>query len=343
MARNGFMTGGTWCVDYNMVLDRWPAEETASPILSASRQGGGSGCNFAVDMRRLAPEIPVSTLSLCGADSDGDLLQSIAAENGIQAHFHVLEGVQTHRTLAFTARNNGKRTHLFEATSSDLLSPDHFDFTGRTEFLLHLGLPGTHALMDASWQGDANGWVTVLKKARASGMKTNLEVMTIPKEQLRQLVLPCLAHLDYLVVNDYEIGALSQIETLPDGQTSVSAVIAAARAVLAQGAMERVVVHFPQGAVSVSRDGTLATHPSVRVPQSDVVGTNGAGDAFAAGFFCGLHRGKGAEDCLAYAHAAAATSLRSVDTYGAMEAIELCLSRAAAYGWRDPLTVPASG
>ncbi|MGA0617056.1 carbohydrate kinase family protein [Paracoccus sp. KR1-242] len=340
MERSGFVTGGTWCVDYNMTLPDWPREESATRILSSSRQGGGSGCNFAVDMRRLAPEIPVATIALCGADSDGELLRAIAAENGIDAHFHVDPGIRTHRTMAFTALDDGRRTHLFEAESSDHLTPDHFDFTGSTAFMLHLGLPGTHAVMDAPWQGDANGWVAVLRKARAAGLRTNLEVMTIDQQALRELVLPCLPHLDYLVVNDYEIGALTRTETLRDGTTSVPDVINAARQALDQGAMALIVVHFPMGAVAVLRDGSVHHRASVDVPRSTVAGTNGAGDAFAAGFFCGLHRDRDIDECLAFAHAAAAASLRSVDTYGAMESIEACMALANSQGWRAPLDFP---
>lgn len=339
MERHGFVTGGTWCVDYNMTLAAWPKEETASRILSATRQGGGSGCNFAVDMRRLAPEIPVSTIALCGEDDDGALLRAIAKDNGIDAKFHVDPALQTHRTMAFTAMDNGRRTHLFEAESSDHLTPDHYDFTGSTAFLLHLGLPGTHATLDAPWQGDANGWVTILRKARAAGLRTNLEVMTIEHAALRALVLPCLPHLDYLVVNDYEIGALTGVDTLPGGATSVPAVVDAARQALELGAMRLVVVHFPQGAIVVERDGPITTRASVNVPPETVAGTNGAGDAFAAGFFCGLHRGRSMEECLAYGHAAAAASLRTVDTYGAMEPVEACLALADSYGWRAPLKI----
>ncbi|HWL57803.1 MAG TPA: carbohydrate kinase family protein [Paracoccus sp. (in: a-proteobacteria)] len=336
MERNGFVTGGTWCVDYNMTLPHWPREETATRILSSTRQGGGSGCNFAVDMRRLAPEIPVSTIALCGDDSDGALLRSIARENGIDARFHVVPA-PTHRTMAFTALENGRRTHLFQAESSDLLTPDHFDFSNTRAAILHLGLPGTHAAMDAPWQNDPNGWVTVLRKARSAGLRTNLEVMTIAADTLRELVLPCLPHLDYLVVNDYEIGALTGIEVLPGGEVAAPAILQAARRALEMGAMSMVVVHFPSGAVAVDRSGAVASHPSVQVPKSTVAGTNGAGDAFVAGFFCGISRGRGLDECLAFAHAAAAASLRSVDTYGAVERIETCLDLANGYGWRAPL------
>ena len=336
--REEFITGGTWCVDYNMTVPRWPQEESSTRILSRDAKGGGSGCNFAVDVRRLAPEIPVSTIGLCGDDADGRLLLGVAEAHGVDAaRFTVDPALSTHRTMAFTSLKSGQRTHLFEAGSADHMTPEHFDFSDCGAWMLHLGLPGTHERLDAPWQDDPNGWVTVLKKARAAGLRTNMEVMSIRRDELRRLFLPCLPHLDFLILNDYEIGALADVETLRDGHTLVDDVIAAARRVLASGAMRLVVSHFPAGAVAVERDGTVHTHPSVRFPDSDVAGTNGAGDAFAAGFFCGYHRRLSLTDCLSSAHAAAAASLRSVDTYGSVEAMERCLALAERHGWREDL------
>jgi hypothetical protein len=75
--------------------------------------------------------------------------------------------------------------------------------------MLHLGLPGIHKRMDGPWGDDANGWITVLRKAHAAGLETNLELCSIPVERLRGLARPCLPHLDLLIVNDFEIGAIT--------------------------------------------------------------------------------------------------------------------------------------
>ncbi len=341
--RRGFVTGGTWCLDYNLSLAEWPAVETASRILSNQRQGGGAACNFGVGLRRLAPEIPVSTITLCGEDDDGNFLRGVAQDHGIDtAQFHVEPGLTTHRVMAFTGLDTGSRTHLFEAESADRLTPDHFDFAESEAFMLHLGLPGTHAVLDAPWQDDENGWVTILRKARAAGLRTNLELMTIGEEELRMLVLPCLPHLDYLVVNDHEIGAITGIETNRGGATSHDAVLKAARRALEIGAMTLVVVHFPQGAIAVERDDETAFQASAEVPATAVVGSNGAGDAFTAGFFCGLHRGRPLAECLKFAHSAAAASLRAIDTFSAIATIEECLALADEYGWRAPLEIVGS-
>lgn len=338
-AAAGFVTGGTWCVDHNMAIPSWPREETATPILDVQRQGGGSGCNFAVDMRRLDPEIPVATIGLRGDDADGAFLLDVALAHGIDARrFAVTPKAATHRTFAFTARDNARRTHLFEAGSADLLTPDHFDFADLAGRMLHLGLPGTHAGLDAPWGDDPSGWVTVLRRARAAGLTTNMEVMTVPEAELRRLVGPCLAHLDHLVVNDYEIGALAGCATLrPDGGADVAAVERAARAVIGRGAMEVVVAHFPEGAVAVDRAGTVVRQPSVAVPVEAVVGTNGAGDAFAAGFFRARARDLALVDALALGHAAAAASLRGIDTTSTVGSAADCMSLARRHGWRGAL------
>ena len=93
------------------------------------------------------------------------------------------------------------------------MTPDSFDFSSTRARILHLGLPGAHKAMDGPWRGDANGWVAVLRKARASGLAANLELMTTRADRLAELGRPCLPHLDWLIVNDYEIGALAGRET----------------------------------------------------------------------------------------------------------------------------------
>jgi sugar/nucleoside kinase (ribokinase family) len=110
-----------------------------------------------------------------------------------------------------------------------------------------------------------------------------------------------------------------------------------AQAVLAQGAMSLVVVHFPRGAIAAARDGSVTVRSSVDVPPAEVVGANGAGDAFAAGFLYAFHEGWALADALGLAHATAAASLRSVTTTGGVQSWSACLALAAQWGWRDPI------
>ena len=205
MSRNGIITGGSWCVDYNRLLDRWPDQDDVAEILETEIGGGGSGHNLAAGVKKLDPYFPVGTIALVGDDENGRYLQGEADRHGIdRTRMQVTGGAPTHFTEAYTAKPTGRRTHITCRGTASLLTPDHFDFSSVPHRILHLGLPGVHKLMDQPIAGEANGWVVVLKAARAQGLLTNLEVASISPERLQDLVLPCLPHLDLLIVNDRE-------------------------------------------------------------------------------------------------------------------------------------------
>jgi sugar/nucleoside kinase (ribokinase family) len=146
-----------------------------------------------------------------------------------------------------------------------------------------------------------------------------------------------LPHLDLLIVNDHEIGAVAGMTTLTKSGTDIAACLAAAKAVLAMGAMQLVVVHFPAGGLVVTRAADVIQRPSFKVPKSEIVGANGAGDAFAAGFLYGFHEGWPQADCLDLAHASAGASLRAISTSGAVETWQNCLALARGWGDHDPI------
>jgi sugar/nucleoside kinase (ribokinase family) len=335
MARRGIVCGGSWCVDRNKTIDFWPAEETLSTIFSEERQGGGNGTNAAVDLKKLGAPFPVEAIGLIGGDEDGRFLQDLCRKMGIDARqLHVTRDAATAYTDVLTSQQSGKRTFFYFASAHDLVSPDHFDFGATNGAILHLGLPGTMARLDGPWQSEVSGWVAVLKKARAAGLKTNIEMCPVPPAVNARLGRPCLPHLDYVIVNDAEAAALSGIDTAPAGRIDIPRCREAAATILAAGP-ELAVIHFPEGAVAAARGGALLVRPSVRVPRDAIKGNNGAGDAFASGMLFGIHEGWPLDRSLALANATAAASLRAITTNGAVENWRDCLALAERWGWRD--------
>ncbi len=334
--RSGFVTAGTWCLDRNISIDFWPREDMVATTRGIELAGGGSACNFAVDLRRLDPMIPVATQGLIGNDAAGDFLVGVAQEYGID-HSRLLRSdtAPSQTTDAYASLENGRRTHIVFNGAGDILSPDHFDFSGSTARVMHLGLPGIHRVMDAPWHDDANGWVTVLRKSRAAGLLNDLEFVSGPASQIRALGLPCLPLLDSLVVNDHEIGALADLPTVVEGETDLAQVKLAVDRALERGSMQVVAVHFTMGAYLKARDGTGIFQPSVLVPDAERKGANGAGDAFSAGFHYGLHQGWSGQDSLKLGHAAAASCLRSAGTYTSVGTVRDCLALAQSWGWRS--------
>jgi sugar/nucleoside kinase (ribokinase family) len=337
MARRcGILTAGTWCVDLNKLIARWPEEDTSNEVLAIDRQGGGSACNMAIDLRRLDPRLPVATMGLVGDDDHGRFLLEQCDAWGVDRRgLRTIAGARSLTADAFTIAGTGRRTHFFFPGVAALLDPDHLDFADARADILHLGLPGAHAAMDVAWKDDANGWVAALKKARAAGLRTNLEAMTIAPGRLEALIAPCLPQLDFLIVNDFEIGAIAGIETRIGERASIDAIWRAMDALFARGPLQYIVVHFPQGALAARREGARLAAGSVAVPQESLVGVNGAGDAFAAGVLYGLHERWSDERGLALAHASAAASLRSLSTTDGVASVEECLALARRWGVRD--------
>ena len=334
--RRGILTGGTWCLDRNKLVTHWPDEDGLAEIVDESSSGGGSACNLAIDIKKLDADLPVTTIGLIGDDADGRLLLVEAEQHGIDhQRMTVSDSGPTHYTDAFASQRTGRRTHITNFGVSVQLTPDHFDLADCDQRFLHLGIIGVHEVMDYPWHDEANGWVAVLRDARNRGFKTNLELAGSAPEKLASITRPCLPFLDVLIVNDNEIGAISGIKTMRDGKTDPDACIDAASVILDLGSPSLVAVHFPEGAIVVTREGQVYRQPSLQVPDDVIVGANGAGDAFAAGFLYGLHVDWSLDDTLSLAHAAAAASLRHMSTTAAVVPWRNCLDLAKKWGWRE--------
>lgn len=338
MSRRGFVCAGCWTLDRVKLIDVWPAEEALAMINSIDRQGGGSAHNVGIGLKRLDASVPVEGIGLLGCDADGEFLHGRARSYGIDMQqMHRADNIASSFTDVMTVRDTGRRTFFHHAGANDHLTPDHMQFDATNARCLHLGLLGVHATLDAPWEDHASGWVAILEKACAAGLETSIELVSIAPDHIRQLALPCLPLVDRLIVNDHEIGALADIDTLVDGVADVDKCLEAAIAVRSMGDLRLVVAHYPGGAVAVSSDGRRFQSDSLTVTDTAIVGSVGAGDAFAAGALYALHEGWSIEHALRLGHAAAATSLRSATAVESVGSLADCMALA---GLPSPRSLP---
>ncbi len=335
MERSGILCGGAWCIDRNISINHWPQEETVSTMVSERRHGGCPGHNMSVDLKKLGAPFPVSAIGLIGEDDDGRQLLKICDEHGIESsELKSRTDVSTSFTFVMNAKDTGKRTFFYSPGAHAQQTPDDFNFENSTSRIVHLGMPGIHEKLDAAWKDEASGWIAVLKKARAAGLKPNVELVSVEPEKIRAAALPLLGYLDTLIVNDYEAGALAKIETIKNGVADAHACKKAAQVLMEQSNLALCAIHFPMGGIVLSRNGKIAEHASVNIPKSEIVGSNGAGDAFAAGILFGHHEAWPVMQSLKLAHASAATSMRHESTTGSVENWRECLRLAGGWGWR---------
>ncbi len=333
--RRGVLCGGCIVIDVNKTIDAYPAEERLAFIASEAAESGGPGFNLPVNLTRLGATFPVELVGVVGDDPHGALVQEICRKAGIgAAGVATRPGARTGYTDVYVVRSSGRRTFFHHPGANALLTPEHFDLSRTQARILHLGAPGIHDAMDRP-RPAGNGWVEVLSRARAAGLSTNMEMVTLTPERQRELVRPCLPFLDTIVVNELEAAAVAEVETHTGGRPDFARAEAAALRLLELGVSQAAVVHFPEGCVAAARGGRTWRQGSVRVPPEDVKSTNGAGDAFASGVILGLHEGWPMERCLEAGVCVAAVSLGAYSTSGAIRPVDECLAYGRAHGFRS--------
>ena len=128
--RRGVLSAGTWCVDFNKSIARWPDEDTSNEVFAIDRQNGGSGSNMALDLKRLDPELPVEAMGVVGDDDLGRFLFAECDARGVdRTALRAAPGGATMSVDAFNVATNGRRTHFYHQGVAAEMTPDDFDFS----------------------------------------------------------------------------------------------------------------------------------------------------------------------------------------------------------------------
>lgn len=338
--RAGVLCAGSVIVDFAKIVDRYPVREQLAVIEQISTSTGGPGLNMAVDLRMLGATWPVAIAGAVGADESGAFVLSECDRLSIdRSALRTVPGHATSFTDAMVEARGGRRTFFHHRGANDRFDGADIDVSASSARLLHVGSPGIHAAMDRPVGETGNGWSALLVRARAAGLRTNMELVGIEAARLRELSLPCLPHLDSLIINDVEAAAVTGRELAaasPDGAAADWATMeATVLDLIGLGVAQVAVVHFPDGCVAADASGRTWRQTSVRVPEPEVRNTTGAGDAFAAGVLFGLHEEWTIERCLRLGVAAAAMSIRDASTSAGVLPVADCLAAAERYGHHD--------
>jgi sugar/nucleoside kinase (ribokinase family) len=240
-----------------------------------------------------------------------------------------------------TVKATGRRTFFHQRGANAWVGPEHFDFGASRAKHFHLGYL---LLLDRLDQPDPeHGTVAahLLKKALDAGFKTSIDVVSEDSDRFPAIVCPALKWTDYAILNEFEAERTTGRSIRTEKGIDFAQLHAAARDLLAAGVREWVVIHFPEGAIAAHRDRDILFQGSARIPQHDIIGTSGAGDAFGAGLLYGLHQEESMEECLLYAVCVATACLTQATCSGGIHSLSKCLEFGRALGFRaQPSSLP---
>ncbi len=299
MDRKGIAVCGSLIVDKINEIAGYPSIGELTKIIRSSRAVGGCVCNVGIDLKKISPALDVSAIGMIGNDADGEYIKEILSGNGLDiSNLSVTDADETSYTDVMSV-TGGQRTFFTYAGADGAFTANDFDTDKINAKILHLGY---FLLLDKI---DAGEGLEILKKASAAGIETSIDLVSENSDRY-SLVIPCLEHTDYLIINELEAGKLAEI---PPEKENIAKI---AQKLKAMGVRKKVIIHFREGAVCCSDSGVSASG-SVDIPRSEIKGTTGCGDAFCAGALYGIYKGLSDLEILDFAASSAAMALRSAD------------------------------
>ena len=337
MERSGLLAAGNFIVDRFKIIDYYPREEMLASILRESSGNGGGPYNILKDLAKMGADFPLAAAGLLGDDETGDSIVADCEAHGIDTTgLSRTSAAPTSYTDAFTVESTGRRTFFHQRGANSLLAPEHFDFSASSMRVFYLGYFMLLETLDRVDVSGRTGASRVLEAARAAGMVTVADMVSIEHADFVRAARASLPYLDWFILNEVEAGKLvgRSLRVAGDGGgIDWAGCGEAALLLVGFGVRCGVVIHFVEGAVAAMADGGVYGQGSVRLPAGFIRGATGAGDAFAAGFIHGVHEGFPVPVCLRQAVSAAAMCLSDPTTSEGLGPLADCLALGEEYGF----------
>ncbi len=289
--RKGILGAGNWLIDKVKTIDRWPGEGNLCNIVAETRGGGGGPCNVLFDIAAIDPSVPLYAAGRVGNDADGEWLLNEIRRRGIDDRCMVRTGTAS-TSYTDVMSGAGKRTFFHcRGANAEFCAEDvaAVDVPAKYFYLGYLLLLDKLDAPDAEY---GTGGARLLSDMTAKGYETVVDFVSEAPEKFRRVITPALKHIDDLIINEVEAASFYGKEIRrEDGSIDYAALVPAAEAFLAGGVRKLVVIHFPEGALGLEKGGKPIYAPSCKVALSEIVGSTGAGDAYAAGVLYALHQG----------------------------------------------------
>lgn len=323
--RRGIVSAGNWLSDTIKFIRTYPVAGNLVTIERIEQGFGGCAHNVLADLAHLQSGLPLYAGGCVGKDALGDEVLAACERLGIVAEGICRVDAATSYTDVMADMSEGTRTFFHHRGANALFGPEQALKIDAPAKIFHLGYL---LLLDKMDEKDAEYGIVaarVLDELQRRGYKTSVDVVSEQGDRFREVVLPCLPYVDYLIINEVEAGACFA-DNLRDEhkQPDMAKIEAATHFLLERGVRETVVIHFPEGGYAMRRGEEGIYVPSFRIPASEIVSSVGAGDAFCATMLYALHEELPLDEALRMAAAAAWFNLHNAtSTDGAPTLAEL--------------------
>lgn len=269
---------------------------------------GGAAQNTARGAQYILPENSVCYFGCVGDDVYKQKLEAANAQYGLTTKYMVDKDHETGKCAALIYGHH--RSLVTDLAAANHFKPEHFDVAENWKIVeeakvYYIG--GFHLTVSPE---------AIIKLGKHAAENNKPFAINISAPFIAQFFKDALAlvlpYADYVIANESEAAAFAEANGLESNDVETVAKFIA-KSPKINGKRERVVV-FTQGTeetVSVSQD-KVQKFPVSLLQESELQDSNGAGDAFAAGFIAGVVQGQSLEQGILMGHSAAKLSLKEV-------------------------------
>ncbi len=305
---------GSIIVDRVLSIGSWPQEGALSLIEGKETLGtGGSAWNDPVNIHAIDPSVPLFSCGVVGDDAMGRYaLESLHAHGIDTAHVEVVTDADTSYSIVSNSRQSGLRTHLHAKGACSRFGVPQIEAFPHHLSIAHLGYLLLLDLLEESGPAGPQA-VKALELLQSKADKVAIDIVSLDHsaEQFRALLTPCLPLVDYLIINEFEAGQITNTELRrADGSLDAQATKKALRQLIDHGIRDTAIIHFPEGAIAATK-AQIEFCPSFDVPREEINCVVGAGDAFASAVLYGFYKGMPLRECLLLGNANARHNITS--------------------------------
>ena len=273
-------------------IEAFPPRGTLATVERMELHAGGCAANTGIALARLG--VPTAVLGKVGADGFGGFLRRTLEESGVETQGVVVDPAASTSATMVAVHADGERTFLHHTGANAAYTAAEVDWSRIAQAdVLHVAGP---FLMERFIGADC---AAVLERAKALGKTTTLDTVWDFTGRWMATLAPSLPFLDYALPSLEEARRITGREEPRD----------IAQVFLDHGVGTVGIKMGAAGAYVRTAGGDELTLPALRV---EVVDALGAGDAWAAGFLCGLTRGWDLERTARFANAVGACCVQAL-------------------------------
>ncbi len=319
MSGKGIAVAGSLVADTFHYIETYPDEGMQTHIVRTDYYVGGIG-NNTIQLAHIDPTLPIKVSAIAGLDEGGDRSARMLGEYpNIDLTNLTREGESSH-TLVMNALDTKQRTFFSYPSSSNVYCEDYVDWDAIDADILQLEYLTGLARLDEDDDEYGTKAARMLSHAQERGMKTSIDLVSRKNDRARYILRCALKYTDYCIINELETELATGMSVMTDGELDGDKALEALQSIAKMGASTWAVIHSPHASAGYDcKTGEFYMLPSLKIAHDEILGTNGAGDAFNSGCLYQAYKGEGLEMGLRFATATAGMSLLGLNGYAALK------------------------